>query len=1063
MKQILYGLLLFSYPLISSCQSITINGKIIDENGKPIPNATITIKQSNKKTISDQYGLFTIHDSRLTDTLIVSAVGYETTEEPNNVRGLITITLKRKITTLAEVIVSTGYQDLPQERATGSFEKIDADLLNRSVSTDFLSRLEGVSSVYFDKRGIGSGAFSIRGRSTIFANAVPLIVVDNFPYDGDINNINPDDIESITILKDAAAASIWGVRAGNGVIVINTKKGKYKKSPALQFNSSITIGKKPDLFYAPAISSSDFIDVETFLFGKGFYNGDISNSTTRPPISPVVEILAKRRAGQLSATDSATQIDALRKLDVRNDLLKYFYRNSFTQQYTLSYSGGSDNMTYFLSAGYDRIFPNLLRNNSNRITFNSAASYTPVKFLEFTVSAVYTGIQSLSGNPAQNITSGGNKSLYPYAQLADENGNPLPIIKDYRYSFIDTAGAGKLLDWKYRPLQELNEANNKTNQSDYRFDFTTSFKYNDHFSLAVLYRFEKQTAETKNLYSQNTYIVRNLVNRFYNPATNKYGVPLGEIMDRSFSSLLSHNGRLQANYSQTWQGVQDITAIAGAEIKQTQMQSSLYRVYGYSDDVLTYTNVDLIDNLPVYGGLASSQPIPNPENFSAGVLRFVSLFANAAYTYNKKYTASFSARRDASNLFGVASNQKWVPLWSSGLSWQLDKEKFYRWNRLPYLRLRLTYGYNGNVDNSLSAFTTLRYTSGALFTSQQYAIVQNPPNPELQWEKTAVLNFGLDFSFKNDRISGSLEYYRKTGKDLIGFSPVDPTTGVQSTTLTFTFKGNVAAMKGNGFDLILNTHNLIGKLKWTSNLIFDYAASKVTRYLLANTNASSFLNYGTSINPVPGRPLYAIYSYPWAGLDPATGDPQGFLNGVVSKNYTALTNVTVDDLVYKGSAVPLFFGSLRNTFSWKNFSLSANILFKLDYYFRRTSVSYTSLFNNWIGHSDYIKRWQKPGDENFTNVPSLIYPNSNVNRDNFYISSEPLVERGDHIRLQDIALSYSIPGMKKKLPFKNLQVYTYMDNIGILWKANKAGLDPDYFSGGYPLPFTISFGIKTNF
>ncbi len=932
------------------------------------------------------------------------------------------------------------------------------------MSTDILSRLEGISSLYFDKRGLGNGALIIHGPSTIFANASPLIIVDNFPYDGDINNINPNDIESITVLKDAAAASIWGVRAGNGVIVITTKKGKYKKTPVLEINSNITIGQKPDLLYAHAISSSEFIDVETFLFGQGFYNGDISNTTTRPPLSPVVEILVKRKAGLISALDSTTQINMLRNIDVRYDLLKYFYRNSVSQQYALNYSGGSDNFNYFLSAGYDKILPNLLRNYNDRITVNARISYAPLKFLEFSTAVVYTAVQSLSGNPAQSIIVGGSsgKTLYPYAQLADINGNPLSIVKDYRYGYIDTVGAGKLLDWKYRPLQELSEANNKSNQSDLRFDFTATYKYNKHFSADLLYRFEKQTGDNKNLYSQNTYMVRNLINRFYNPATNKYGVPLGSILDRTYSSVFSQSGRFQTDYKQSWSSLHDVVAIAGAEIRQTKTQSDAYRVYGYSDDVLTYTNVDFIDNLPIYAGLGPSQPVPNPGGFSSGTLHFVSLYANAAYTYNKKYTASLSARKDASNLFGVSSNQKWVPLWSSGVSWQVNKERFYKSNILPLLKARITYGYNGNVDNTLSAFTTLRYNSSALFTSQQYAILQNPPNPELQWEKMAVLNFGIDFSFKNDRISGSIDYYRKNGNNLIGFAPVDPTTGVQSSTLTFTFKGNVASMKGNGIDLILNTENLKGKLKWTTTFLFDYTTAKVTKYVLANLNATAFLNLGLSPNPVPGRALYSIYSYAWAGLDPATGDPQGYLNGAVSKDYTSLTNVTVDKLVYNGSAIPVFYGSLLNTFTWKNFSLSANIIYKLGYYFRRTSIDYNALFNVWVGNSDYAKRWQKPGDEKFTNVPSIIYPDANINRDNFYTSSQVLVERGDHIRLQDLSLAYNLSRLKKNWPLKNIQLYTYLNNIGILWRANRSGLDPDYFSGGYPLPFTISFGFKTS-
>ena len=1058
---LIFGLLCYTF---SSCQPLTISGRVINEERDPVPGATIMIKGTNKKAVADQNGNFTIQNTFFSDTLIITAIGYETAEDFNNVRGLITVILKRKITSLNEVIINTGYQEISKERSTGSFEKLDASLFNRKVGSDWLSRLEGVSSVYFDRRVNVNGDFNIRGRSTLFANAVPLIVVDNFPYDGDIDNINPNDIETITILKDAAAASVWGTRAANGVIVITTKKGKYRTTPVFEFKANTMIGNKPDLFYNPEISSSDFIDVETFLFGKGFYNGGISNTTTRPPLSPVVEILAKRRSGLITANDSAAQIDQLKGMDYRNDFLKYFYRNAITQQYAMNYSGGAENISYYLSAGYYKTNTNLVRNDNDRFTFTSRTFYTPLKSLELGMGISYIESSTRSGSPASNITLGAGKSLYPYARLADEQGNPLPVVKDYRLSFIDTVAAGKLIDWKYWPLQELYETDNGIKQSDIRFNLTTSYKYNTRFNMDILYQYEKQASIKKNLYSQNTYFTRNLINRYYNPsATNKYAVPIGSILDNSGSQLISHSARLQANYRQSWSALHEISAIAGAELKQIKSTTELYRIYGFNNEVLTFTNVNLVDNLPIYAGLSTPRPIPNPGNFSEKTLRYVSLYTNAAYIYKKKYTTSFSVRKDASNLFGVSSNQKWVPLWSTGFAWQVNRENFYKSKLLPDLRLRITYGYNGNVDNSLSALSTIRYTTGALFTSLPYATIRNPPNPELRWEKTGVLNFGLDFEFKNNRFSGAIEYYLKQGNDLIGFTPVDPTTGVRDNLLRFSYKGNVARMRGAGVDIILNTKNLVGKFNWSTSLILNYIKTRITDYIQTNLNASAFLDYGNTVNPLIGKPVYSLYSYTWAGLDPATGDPQGYLNGRISKDYSALTGVTVNDLVYHGSAVPEVFGSIRNTFNWKNFSVSANIIFKLAYYFRRTSLNYTSLFNNWQGHADYAQRWQKPGDELVTIVPSMIYPNSNINRDNFFIASEVLVEKGDHIRLQDISFAYDIKAIKKNGLIKNAQIYAFINNIGILWKANNAGLDPDYFSSGFPLSTSYAFGIKTSF
>jgi hypothetical protein len=213
--------------------------------------------------------------------------------------------------------------------------------------------------------------------------------------------------------------------------------------------------------------------------------------------------------------------------------------------------------------------------------------------------------------------------------------------------------------------------------------------------------------------------------------------------------------------------------------------------------------------------------------------------------------------------------------------------------------------------------------------------------------------------------------------------------------------------------------------------------------------------------------LYGLYSYRWAGLTHTTGDPQGYLNGQVSTDYgSILSNTTIDNMVYNGSSRPTTYGSFRNNFSYKDLSLSFNVIYKLNYYFRRSS--YTSSALPYGGNIDYYKRWQNPGDELTTNVPSLQYPPYNGNRDVFYNYSSVLIDKGDHVRLQDITLSYELnQNHWKGSPFTKLQVYTYLNNVGILWRANHDHLDPDLSTNSnfaaYPMPRTLAFGIKANF
>ncbi|MGN0019489.1 MAG: SusC/RagA family TonB-linked outer membrane protein, partial [Sphingobacterium hotanense] len=525
-----------------------------------------------------------------------------------------------------------------------------------------------------------------------------------------------------------------------------------------------------------------------------------------------------------------------------------------------------------------------------------------------------------------------------------------------------------------------------------------------------------------------------------------------------------HVGRGQLNYNKTWNTAHELSAILGMEIRETHTTSNRNRTYGYNGELLTFGGVNFADLLPTYNNLRGLLRIPNNINFEDNLFRFTSYYANAGYTLKDKYTLSASLRKDASNLFGVATNQKGVPLWSSGMSWQVHKEDFYRLEMLPLLKLRMTYGYNGNVDNTLSALTTLRYASNTYLTGLDYAYVFSPGNPELRWEKSGMLNLGIDFGFKNNRFSGSIDYYIRKGIDLIGQAPIDPTTGAISPTAEFLYKGNVAQMKGKGLDLLLNGRIIERQFKWQTDAILNYSTDQVTKYEMSSSSiAANYVGYGLLVSPFKGKPVYGIYSYPWAGLDPENGDPLGYLDGEISKDYYALTSGSPSSLIFHGSAVPTVFGSLRNTFSYKDFSLSLTMIYKGGYYFRRSSIDYFALYANWRGgHPDYLERWKSPGDEKTTHVPSIPYP-ANSARDAFYNNSTVLVEKGDHLRLQDINVSYRWNNDKKGKYIKQLQIYSYINNLGIVWRANAANLDPDYYSGGYPLPITFSLGCKAIF
>jgi TonB-linked SusC/RagA family outer membrane protein len=1047
-----------------------ITGRVITDSTRlPLEGATITIRGSTRNTVTDKEGRFHIRIPATGATLLISYIGYQEKDIVVNAptASPLFITLKETVREMQEVsVVNTGYQSLPKERATGSFEIVDNKLFNRSVTTNVLDRLDGiVPGLIFNRsiatKGSTTTDISIRGISTLFSNMQPLIVVDNFPYNGDISNINPNDVQDITVLKDAAASSIWGAQAGNGVIVITTKNGKYNQKMNVSVNSNVTVIDKPNLYYVSQFTSSDFIDIEKNLFNNGFYDADLTNTYSYPIISPVVAILANQRNGLITDADANTQINALRNLDVRKDYLKYLYRKGINQQYAVNLSGGTNTINYFMSAGYDGNQASSVGNEQHRISIRSQTTIKPVKNLDIQFGLLFTQSNSQTNSPLATIYPGNGKNvLYPYAQLADANGNHLATAKNYSSVFTDTAGGGNLLDWHYRPLDELDHADNTSKTTDYLLNIGISYHFTSYLSADIKYQLEKQSSTGRNYYSTATYYTRNLIN-LYTPtggtATVNSVIPYGGILDLTNTSLVSNAARGQLNFNKAFNRKHEINAIAGLEIRQARTESNANRTYGYDDQVLSYQNVDFVNLYPTYQGLNGSAAIPNTLNFGDLRNRFVSVYGNAAYTYDNRYTISASARRDASNLFGVETNNKWKPLWSIGGGWQLSNEQFYHFSLLPVLKLRATYGYSGNINNTITGVLTINGGQTNSLNNLPVYTINNAPNPNLRWETVKMTNIGIDFATGKNVITGSIEYYQKKSTDLISSIPADPTSGYSYISV------NSADLKGKGWDISITTKNIDRLFKWQTNWLFSYNTNKVTKYLADYSTASSYAGSTGLLNPKEGQDAYAILSWKWAGLDPQTGDPRGYLNGKVSSNYDSISNYsTYKDLVYSGSARPTYFGSIRNTFSWKAFSFSFNITYRLGYFFRRTNtISYSGLYNYWIqtGYSDYLNRWQKPGDELHTNVPSMIYP-STSQRDAFYRDSETNVEKGDNVRLQDITINYTFDKQNlKKMPFSSVNVYIYANNIGLLWKANKAGLDPDYET---PPPRSIAAGIKIN-
>ncbi|HEV8285036.1 MAG TPA: carboxypeptidase-like regulatory domain-containing protein, partial [Chitinophagaceae bacterium] len=547
---------------------IDIKGKIVNEKGQPIAGASVAVKGTDKGTSTDENGEFILTAVDPNATLLISGVNIESFEWKLKGRsnlGDISAITKIVVGEGVSVKANTGYEAVDPTRRPGSYVVIGNDLLNRTVSTDILSRLNGnAPGLLFNGGSASLGYLNIRSRSTIFGKTSPLIVVDNFPYYGDILSINPNDVESITILKDAAAGSIWGMMASNGVIVITTKTGRYNQPIQVSINSNVTISEKMDFFSSPQMSTEDFIEVEKFLFNKGYYDAAI-NSSSRPALTPVVEVLLKKRNGQLSDAVATSQIENLKSLDLRYDKNKYFFQRPVSQQYSVNLSGGSVNQRYYLSVGWDKNLRPKTGNEFTRLSINANNSYKLIKDrLEITSGIIYNQNNS-------EINSAGVPVGYPYARLADEFGNSLPIAR-YRQGYIDTAGAGKLLDWNYYPLEELNLSDHTIKGTGYQINTAAKYNIIEGLDVALTFQYRKEILEDRDLKNLETFFTRDYINSFssinWANGTVTRPVPLGGILDVISSQSTFKNFRSQINYSHSWPNQHDVTALIGGEISE---------------------------------------------------------------------------------------------------------------------------------------------------------------------------------------------------------------------------------------------------------------------------------------------------------------------------------------------------------------------------------------------------------------------------------------------------------------------------------------------------------------
>lgn len=1045
-----------------------IRGQVLDNEDIPLVGADVLVKGTTAGVYTDVDGSYEIEVPDNPEvSLVFNFFGMKPHEELIGSRDRINVILFPDVEMLDAVVV-TGYQTISKERTTGAFAKVNSEQFETQRISNVSTMLEG--------RVAGLTDGQIRGVTSMNGLTTPLYVIDGFPVEKTTNDgygnwvesvpdINPEDIQSITVLKDAAAASIYGARAANGVVVITTKRAQ-KDQMNVSFSATLSI--QPYSTYADKYlaDAATMVELEREwaaqnpnLQGAGaaaYAQGLLDDNTFT---TQGIRALLRGYAGQMTQSEVDAQLAALAAMGYSyyDDIKRYGARNPFSQQYNLSFGRGSEKNTFNASITYRNNLESDKYTDNDDIGINIQNTTQITKWLTLDVG---TYLNYGSGSTQSFSLFSPGYTYMPYDRLVNGDGSYYTNRQEDRYSAYNMSilNSNGLYNLDITPLDEIGM--NLTRQKNFsnRTYARLAIKFTDWLKYTASFQYEYANYATEQLRSKDSYDVRNTVNTYASAngdGTATFNIPYGNIYFTSNNITRAYNFRQQLDFNKTFAGKHEVTALVGTETRENKNNYENRTLYNYDPDLMTYSLIDQV-------GLSSMGSIWGWGSFTTQntayllelINRYVSFYGNAAYTYDGRYTVTGSIRWDKTNLFSTGSKYQKRPIWSVGASWNIDREEFMQgadWVNM--LKLRFSYGIGGNIAKNSAPYMT------AYFGSNQHVggisgTIQSRPNPNLRWEKTATTNVGVDFSLLDNRLSGTVEYYYKNGTDLLANTNGVPTEGWGYSTYTI----NNGEMVNEGFEISLNG-TAVSTSDWRFDIgaIFSYNRNEVT-YVNVEAPVSYLLIDYPAAYPRIGNPYNAIYGYQWAGLS-AQGTPQLYdRNGEL---YDDMTPSDIEDLLYFGTTVPVYSGALNLNLTWRNWELAAQFLFEGGHKMRNTNLPF---INGSIApvSNRIADRWQQPGDEAHTDVPRYISsenPLYNYNYYTMYAQSSVNIIDASNLSLNNLSLTYRLPSNAcSKLAMKGARIMAAAENLFMVAASPEA----KYLLGGYNKP-TFILGVYLNF
>ncbi len=971
--------------------------------------------------------------------------------------------------------VVTGYQKIDRRKMTGvsTTIKIDDETVGAVLNVDqaLAGQVPGLSSVSSTGAPGAPLKIRIRGISSINGNQDPLWVLDGIPLDGtevpsmedlkDIDNlyqtsiagINPADIESITVLKDAAATAIYGARAANGVIVVTTKKGKAG-APNINFFTKLTVSPNKGLGRLNLLNSDEKVNLELDLLRSNYTFRDTKGDVSRI-LSGLGETAVFQAGGWDALSDNAkAQINRLRTINTDwNDILM---RTAFTQDYGASISGGGNRATYYASIGYSNQQGNVQGVSADR--FNTTLK-TTVRINEMLKVGASLFVNQRNQNSFMTDVNGFVNPVY-YSRLANPYFEPYKADGSYNYD-VNVQGGKEDSQLDFNIFEERNNTNHKRKDRQVMAIFDAELQPLDWLKFTTQLGLQADQYTIDKYAGEHSFAMRKDIER-----SVRVGVPFLPTTGGKHQVTEGHS------YQWTWKGMLEMQKrfgdyheaqlMLGSEIRHVDANSNYTAAYGYDPRTLTSQTVYFLNDND-----ASQFPLHRETNTENA---YVSWFATGSYTLKERYTLGGSIRFDGSDVFGVAKKYRYLPLYSVSGLWRIGEEpwmKKVKW--LSMWNLRASYGIQGNIDKNTSPYLIGSYDRKSIFGQSEYIITaETAPNPSLRWEKTRNVNVGFDFSFLKGAINLTVDYYYRRSSDLIGLKMLPLETGFSSTTI------NWATMQNKGWEFAISTRNIwTKKFHWTTQLNFGLNNNKVLRETIAD-NAT----YPSR----EGYPVGAIFALETAGLDsegyPLFRNKEGqavTLTELLKLNAAGGSTLSAEDqrslYKYMGTTDPKVSGGFINTFEYKQWTLGINFTFNFGMKVRVTPSYNATTFDRGLNtNHDVLNRWTAtnqntvyPALMNSTDRPAEYVQFHDLN---LYNMMDTWVRNCNYVRLQSLRLAYKfdMPWMKR-VGIKNASLSVEARNLFVIASNYDNYLDPETMGNPFAQPISrdIIFGINVGF